>query len=103
VRSSPEKVKPWGSWCFKPCWFATEGRCRCKCKGKFHGAGKIAPKESLARFLAPGLPERENAPSQKGTRGPPCPRCGSPFTWPHYAGTFQRDRWICLDCQEIFS
>jgi len=36
-----DQVKPWNNVCHKACWFATQEKCVCRCKGKYHGKGTI--------------------------------------------------------------
>ncbi|MBW2674224.1 MAG: hypothetical protein JRD89_12555 [Deltaproteobacteria bacterium] len=37
--------KPWRGRCSRVCWYAKGSRCRCKCGGVFHGAGRRQEKE----------------------------------------------------------
>jgi hypothetical protein len=39
-RKNPDPDEPWNGICSKSCWTATEDRCRCKCRGRYHGAAK---------------------------------------------------------------
>lgn len=45
------KFKPWRHICSERCWNAEEDTCRCRCRGAFHGHGKLPQTESLDKFL----------------------------------------------------
>lgn len=40
--------KPWKeAGCCKACWEALEKRCKCRCNGRFHGAGRVRDNHKL--------------------------------------------------------
>jgi hypothetical protein len=46
-RGQTDPDEPWDGICSKACWTAVEDRCRCKCRGRYHGAAKQRRLEEL--------------------------------------------------------
>ena len=47
-REAPSQ-EPWAEVCCKPCWFAVEEKCTCRCRGVNHGKGLKPEDESRGK------------------------------------------------------